>query len=377
MKIAFFIQSTSWGGLEMNTLNTAIFLKKKKQQVLLITNPKSRIYQEVKKTFYSTWLIGKTGKYFDFKNALKISKKLKAENIFTVFVIDNKDLDVIVLTKKFFYKKLNIIYQQQMQIAINKRDFLHTWRFGGINYWISPLEVLKKEVLQRTRFPEKRIVVIPLCVDINRFIKPKYSKKEARKKLGILPKAPLIGIIGRVSPKKGQFFLIKAVEALRKKGVLVDLLIFGSPSLNESGEYLRQMKQYVEDRGLESCIYFHEYASDVEMFYNAIDIFTLASESETFGMVTVEAMLSSLPVIATNSGGTPEILAYGKFGLLYEYNNIEDYAEKVQWTLAHKREVNHMAQEAGKNAAKYYSKDYEIEQILHLLKKLENGSRET
>ncbi|MGY8976988.1 MAG: glycosyltransferase [Cytophagales bacterium] len=49
------------------------------------------------------------------------------------------------------------------------------------------------------------------------------------------------------------------------------------------------MLQFVKKQGIE----------DVSVFYNAIDIFALASHSETFGMVTIEAMLSKLPIIPT------------------------------------------------------------------------------
>jgi len=129
------------------------------------------------------------------------------------------------------------------------------------------------------------------------------------------------------------------------------------------------MKRYVADHDLGAVIHFRDYTKEVELFYNTIDMFTLASERETYGMVTIEAMLSGLPIIATSAGGTSEILGFGKFGLLYEYNNLDDYGQKVQWMLSHKKERDRMAEDAQKNATENYSQEHEVEQILELLKK--------
>ena len=136
----------------------------------------------------------------------KIGQSLRNKGIKTLMVFDNKDLDVIAWAKNLFFKGLKVIYQQQMQIGINKRDFIHDFRFKMINYWITPLQYLKNEVLEKTNVNADKIKVIPLCTQISRFVDREHSKLEARQALNILPKAPLLGIIGRITEKKGQLF---------------------------------------------------------------------------------------------------------------------------------------------------------------------------
>lgn len=53
----------------------------------------------------------------------------------------------------------------------------------------------------------------------------------------------------------------------------------------------------------------------------------MATQAETFGAVTIEAMASEIPVLGTNSGGTPEILENGKLGFLYEPNNQKSFLQ--------------------------------------------------
>ncbi|HSY62857.1 MAG TPA: glycosyltransferase family 4 protein [Cytophaga sp.] len=369
-KIAFLITSTGWGGLEMNTLKLAKLLSEKEYLITLITQENSSIYMQGKDIFDSTILLQKKRKYFDFSTAKKISTSLKATHIDTIFVFDNKDLDVVAWTKKLFYKSLFVLYQQHMQIGINKKDFLHSFRFNAINTWISPLEYLKKEVTLRTKFPEDKILVVPLCLNTDPFTTKKYSQTEALSKLNIHPKAPLVGIIGRIAEKKGQLFLVESLLRLKNKGIHIELLIFGSPTVNdpECQAYYGHILEAIKEHKLEDIVHMVPYQKDVALFYNAVDVFVLASHSETYGMVTIEAMLSGLPILATHAGGTSEILDYGNLGSLYEYENQKDFCEKLIYLLNNKTEAASMGKRAFENASKKYQQEIEVDGIDKIIK---------
>ncbi len=367
--IAFFITTTGWGGLEMNVLKMALGMAELDYNVSLITAFGSRIATEAEGKVPSLITINPTKKYFDFKAAKQIANLLKKENITTLIVNDNRDLDVISWVKRIHYSKLKIIYHQQMQIGINKKDLLHTQRFKTINYWISPLNWLRDEIGKNTRYPVEKVKIIPLCADIKRYSTRKYSKEEALKKLGIAPKGKLIGIIGRISPKKGQGFVIEAFKETLKTHSNLELLVFGSATINdpECQAYEKDIKAFVKENKLENSIHFREFSAETELFYNSVDIFTIASESETFGMVTIEAMLSELPIIAANTGGSPEILNEGKLGRLYNYESINSYIEQIDWILSHNEESLLMAKNAKEKALTEYSHKNEMTKISEVI----------
>ncbi len=371
-KIAFMTTSMGWGGLEMNVLKITKSLSQLGYIITLITQERSPIHLKGKDSFYEVIILLKARKYFEFGLAFQISKSLRNKGIKTLMVFDNKDLDVIAWAKNLFFKELKVVYQQQMQIGVNKRDFFHDFRFKTINYWIAPLQYLKNEVLEKTNFHADRIKVIPLCTQISRFVDRKHSKLEARQALNILPKAPLLGIIGRITEKKGQLFLLQALIELKKRGIEMELLIFGSATINdqESKNYYNLILQFVKKNEIENIVHFVKHQEDVTVFYNAIDVFVLASHSETFGMVTVEAMLSKLPILATKSGGTSEILGYGKYGLLYEYENHVDFCKNVSWLLDNKIEIYKMCCDAQEVAGKNYTLEREVEEIDKLIRTL-------
>lgn len=368
-KIAFLLISDGWGGLEMNTIKLAQEFQLLNYQIFFIAANNTKTQSEAAAIFEHIITIEKPKKYFDFKSARSLAKLLKKENIQTVFLTNNRDIDLLSITKRFFNKNLSIIFQQQMQIGINKKDLIHTFRYNSLKYWITPLNSLKKEVLEKTRIPEKKIRVIHLGIDVNNFTKRVYSKTEALQKLNI-PESnePLIGIIGRIDRKKGQLFLIKAVNELKKRNIKVQLLIFGSPTIQEtdSNVYFSEMQDFVSSNGMADYVHFRDYNKDVKSFYDTIDIFVMASLSETFGMVTVEAMASGVVVIGSNTGGTPEILDNGKFGLLYEFNDVEGFCEKAEWVFSHTREAQAMTELAKEESLNHYDAKKIAKQIAGL-----------
>lgn len=365
-KIALIITSTGWGGLEMNVLKLVGWLSDN-YSISLITRQQSTIYEKGRDAFSDTLLLDRHKKYFDFKSARRIADYLKEQNIPLVIVCDNKDIDVISWVKRIYMRSLKVIYHQQMQIGISKKDPLHTFRFRAIDCWISPLNYLKEEVGRCTGFPTSRVEVIPLCLEVDRFLEKKYSKEQAREKLGIPVRKdglqkPLLGIIGRIDPKKGQLFLVKAIPELRRRGVEVEVLVFGSATVNEekSRQYEREIQEFVASNQLEEVVHFVPHRPDVELFYQAIDVFVLGSHSETFGMVTIEAMLSELPIVATESGGTSEILENGRLGWLYPFENQKVFCDQLSKMLSNIQLAKEKAELARQTATASYNHKVEV-----------------
>jgi len=85
-----------------------------------------------------------------------------------------------------------------------------------------------------------------------------------------------------------------------------------------------------------------------------MDIELVCSKSEAFGRVTIEAMMSMNPVIASDTGANPELVIENFNGLLYRQGNHHDLAGKIE-ILIHKREL---IQQYGKNAYTYAKSKY-------------------
>lgn len=121
-------------------------------------------------------------------------------------------------------------------------------------------------------------------------------------------------IIGSIENNKNQADAIKAVNELVKMGKNVELKIVG----NGDAAYIRNLKNIVIEMGVTGRIKWEGFRENVTDYYISADIALVCSQFETFGRVVVEAMSTGCPVVATNTGGIPEIINNGYNGLLYK-----------------------------------------------------------
>lgn len=154
-----------------------------------------------------------------------------------------------------------------------------------------------------------------MAADLKKFEKGP-CKAEARKSLNLNNEDFLIGTIGRFDPAKGQSCLIKAFSKIHSEYPKARLLFIGEDTRNSRRSHLEELKNLTRELGIEDKVYFRSFLPDPVPGYKALDIFVMPSFGETFGMVTIEAMASGLPIISTKSGGTPEILDNGNCALL-------------------------------------------------------------
>ena len=134
-----------------------------------------------------------------------------------------------------------------------------------------------------------------------------------------------IGFLGRVVQNKGAQFLIKALALLvNKKKLNCEIVIGGD------GRYLKALKHLTFLYGLNDRVNFLGYVYEKKDFFNEIDIFCLPSLRETFGLVLLESMAHSIPVIASNIPGIDEVIGHGENGMLFTPGDHHDLADKIE-----------------------------------------------
>lgn len=154
------------------------------------------------------------------------------------------------------------------------------------------------------RMPAGKITVIPGGVDLNRF-HPAENKREVKARLGLPADKTVLLTVRGLEPRMGIGNLIRAMADIIQALPDVYLIIGGSGPLKETLMALtRQLR-------LEQHIQFTGFIPEesLPMYYQAADLFVLPTvELEGFGLVTLEALASGIPVLGTPIGGTPEIL---------------------------------------------------------------------
>jgi len=144
------------------------------------------------------------------------------------------------------------------------------------------------------------------------------AREEARARLGIT--RPLaIGIIGQISPLKGQHIFVEAAMTLLAEplGAGLEFLIIGSAASPDL-RYAHRLADQVARAGWGEQIRLKGYFDRIDQVMSGLDIITILSMNEAFSLVLLEAMAAGLPVVATRVGGMAEIIREGETGLFTE-----------------------------------------------------------
>ena len=326
--------SGSLGGLELNSLKFAGWMQERGWRVTFFAPPATALATWAEEWFVPLETLAvRRGPAMPLL-AWALKTQLERLHITVLIVTQNKDLAAATLAKTLMGGRLRIIYQQHMQLGRSKRSLVHTLRFNLVDAWLTPLPGLAAEVGRLTRLAPHKLHVVPLGLPLSQFAPPSHTPAEARHELSLPPTGPLLGILGRLDDGKGQDFVIDVLHALRREyGSAAQLVIMGELTRHEGDAYLRQLRQQVARLGLEQQVHFRGFHANPAVFFQAIDVFVLASENETYGMVTLEALASGAPVVAAATGGTPELVEHNRTGLLYLRRDVAACARAVQRTL--------------------------------------------
>jgi glycosyltransferase involved in cell wall biosynthesis len=114
------------------------------------------------------------------------------------------------------------------------------------------------------------------------------------------------------------------------------------------------LQQLIEEKQMTARVHFRPYQKEVQTFYQAIDVFAMASHGETYGLVTLEAMYFQKPVIGVNTDGTKALLEDGKLGWLYELEDINEFQQQLQTIFNHPKATEEIVAKAHRQiVAKY------------------------
>lgn len=167
--------------------------------------------------------------------------------------------------------------------------------------------------------------------------------------------------VGVLSKNKNQQEAIKAASILKNNGIdNFRVHFFGN------GEYENHLADMAMQLGTEDKIVFHGYCADILKEISSMDVGLTLSKEEAFGRVTVEYMLSKMPVIGTDSGGTPELIQDGHNGFLYKYGNAQKLAEHMSYFIENPQTITQMGEYAREFSVEKFSMKNNTDAIYNL-----------
>lgn len=173
-----------------------------------------------------------------------------------------------------------------------------------------------KHLVERERFPAGKVHVIPNGIDTDAFAPPQLPKDTLRRQLHLPVACPTACIVAALRPEKNHAVLLQAAARVRNHVADAQFLIVGD------GPERSRLEQLSADLNLTDAIHFLGTRHDIPRILQASDVFVLTSDNEAAPVSILEAMSTSLPVVATKVGSVPEIVRPGVMGLLAEPRDV-------------------------------------------------------
>lgn len=332
MKIAFLSSSFGWGGLERNLVRYGRWMTEIGHEIEMNCLPDSPLADAVVRANLPLRLISRQPRYFPWREAQQLKHHLMKSRIDILWIRDPRDLPLAAWATKGTWTDL--LFHQGMQMPKPKKNPWQCRRFRSIDIWVSPLDGLKHQALKNTCLRENQTHVIPLALD-DHWFETTGAKAEARKQLNLSLESKIVGLFGRFDRLKGQDALIRALA--EPEATSWQALFIGENTPDDSRDAESELKALAEELGVSDRIHWRGPLENLLEAYDACDAYAMCSVSETFGMVTIEAMARQIPVCGTNAGGTPELLKFSNGENLVEPGDFKGLARWLQaeekWTL--------------------------------------------
>jgi glycosyltransferase involved in cell wall biosynthesis len=218
--------------------------------------------------------------------------------------------------------------------------------------------------LEKAGVEKKKVTVIHNGMEIPAMNHTARSKA-VRKKFS-LTGAFVAGTIGYFRRNKGIDLLIRAAAIVKIKNEDIKFLLVGKAESADMN-YEIELKNLVKKLGVEKNVIFAGFGKKFD-FLPAFDIFVLPSDNEPFALSVLESLGAGVPVIAFDSGGTPEVVRDGYNGFIVPKMNDDALAQAILNVYDGRKRLKKMGKNAAMNIRKEFTMKKQMKEIRTIIK---------
>ncbi len=214
----------------------------------------------------------------------------------------------------------------------------------------------------------QKLWLIPNAVVLENY-SPQRSHPTLREELNLASDTFLIGNIGRLSPEKGQKDFIEAISHIASRYPKAYFILVGDgPDRTFLYEYTKKFR-------LTNRVFFTGHRTDMANVYKSLDLVVLSSKTEGLPNIVLEAMAAMKPVIATDVGGTSELVNHKKTGLLVPSHSIHALTQAMEYALSHPETMQEMSSMAFHYVCKGFDFKRNVDRTVELYRALSRIDR--
>lgn len=374
MNILFITHCTTLYGANKALLDLVIDLRDRYNVNPIILIPKEGDFTKILDEHKIEFIVSKYCMWLREKKIINIFKdRIK------------KTLNILFFRKiynKLSYRKIDIIHTnsslpyigEYLSQKLNIPHIKHLREYGDEDY---NLYYMYSDKFIKNKYNKN----VNCAIAISKSIKQKYKKYFTEDKIHMIYDGvdmPIdkvkcnsdksiieFVVVGGINETKNQMEILQSVKILRDRGIKnfkVNLVGSGND------KYIDKVNQFIIKNDLCNLVNLLGYRDDIDKILQSMDIGIVSSKKEAFGRVTIEYMLNSMPVIGADTGGTSELIKNNINGLLYRLNDYNDLADKMEFFIKERINIERMSKSSYNYAKLNFNKKLNTDKIYKIYK---------
>jgi len=365
MKILHINTERTWRGGEQQTLNLVVGLRERRIDCHLVCQAGCPLEEKAERAGVDVIPISMRGE-IDLAAAFRIRALIKRYHCDILHSHTSHAHSLAFLAS--IGTGVKRLVTRRVDFSIFRHSFL---KLSGLKYrlladYYIAISHKIKDVLLHDGIADQRIFVVHSGIDPQRF--KQASGDHLLTEFDIGENQQVVINVAHLAGHKGQKYLVRAIPQVLAKLPDTRFFIVGQ------GELLDELKGTASGLGLKRELVFTGFRNDVADFYRIADLFVMSSVQEGLGTAVLDALALAKPVVATDTGGLPEIIQDGKTGRLVAPADPAALAEGIVEMLTRTEAAKAMAEAGRALVQNFFSTDAMVENNIKVYEKvLANG----
>ncbi len=308
-----------WRGGQRQSLLLVKELKRLDYPVFFVVQPESPLHRKAAEAALPIFPL-KIRSEFDILSVLRLAYRMRRERCLLAHFHDAHSVAVGSAAASLAKIPLRVI-SRRVDFPLKKNFFSRGKYFKNIDAVVAISEGVKK-VLLDGGLPSGLVEVIPSGIDFAPY-QDAISSNYLRREFGFAEDDYLVGMVAHLADHKGHKYLIRAAKILKEQTPKIKVIIVGE------GPLRMELTKEAKDSQVEDLVFFLGFREDVPQILSSLDAFVLSSYLEGLGSSILDAMACRLPVVATRTGGIPEVVIHRETGLLVPPRNPSALAKAI------------------------------------------------